>query len=78
MRQFHRDAHNLKYDIFTSRWEHATWGVKNTHVYVSFPFHYAEYAKDLAFCLSLCKTGTHQIAAWVSYDGKKKLGKVGG
>ena len=75
MRQFHRDAHKLQYDIFTSRCEHDTWGVKNTHVYVSFPFYYAEVAEELAVKLSMCKTGTHHFAAWVSYDGKKKLGQ---
>ena len=75
MSQFHRNAHELMYDMFTSRWEHDTWGVKPVHVYVSFPFHYAAYAEDLAFCLRLCKSGTHQLDAWVS-DSKKKQAVV--
>ena len=52
-------------DKFTSRFE----------VYVSFPIFYAEVAQELAVKLNMCKIGTHNVAAWVSYDGKKKLGQ---
>ena len=29
----------------------------------------------MAVKLNMCKIGTHNVAAWVSYDGKKKLGQ---
>ena len=43
-------------DMFTSRFE----------VYVSFPMFYAEVAQELAVKLNMCKSGTHNVAAWVS------------
>ena len=43
-------------DMFTSRLE----------VYVSFPMFYAERAQELAVKLNMCKSGSHNVAAWVS------------
>ena len=48
-------------DMFTSRFE----------VYVSFPMFYAEVAQELAVKLNMCKIGSHNVAAWISYEGKK-------
>ena len=48
-------------DKFTSRFE----------VYVSFPMFYAEVAQELAVKLNMCKIGSHNVAAWISYEGKK-------
>ena len=48
-------------DMFTSRFE----------VYVSFPMFYAEQAQELAVKQNMCKIGSHNVAAWISYEGKK-------